>query len=188
MAPEAKAAKATNNKRSLKERATEILDKAGETLQQVDQAYIFSRAKKECREFPHFDFVDIESGPLLGTGGFSGVHEVSSITLPEAAPTTTTNEEEASASAAAATTTTTEEEEDSALVAKDAGIGGDEAHYDVSTAKAFMSKHCVRYGSARYAIKKLKPELNELERARGALDLAIEIKFLSVIWHPNIGR
>jgi hypothetical protein len=44
----------------------------------------------------------------------------------------------------------------------------------------------MQFGSARYAIKRLRPDLNKLEYARGALDLAIEIKYMSLLWHPNI--
>ena len=45
----------------------------------------------------------------------------------------------------------------------------------------------MRFGSARYALKRLRPDLpSDVEYARGALDLAIEIKFLSVLKHPNI--
>ena len=42
--------------------------------------------------------------------------------------------------------------------------------------------------AARYAIKRLKSDLNELNRVRGAIDLAIEVKLLSRLHHPNIGK
>ena len=42
--------------------------------------------------------------------------------------------------------------------------------------------------AARYAVKRLKSDLNELSRVRGAIDLAIEVKILSRLHHPNIGR
>jgi hypothetical protein len=42
--------------------------------------------------------------------------------------------------------------------------------------------------AARYAIKRLKSDLNELNRVRGAIDLAIEVKILSRLHHPNIGK
>lgn len=62
----------------------------------------------------------------------------------------------------------------------------EEKHYDVRHARTQMSKHARRSGDARYAIKRLHRDLSDLERARGMIDLAIEAKFLSVIWHPNI--
>ena len=42
--------------------------------------------------------------------------------------------------------------------------------------------------AARYAIKRLKSDLNELNSVRGAIDLAIEVKLLSRLHHPNIGK
>ena len=42
-------------------------------------------------------------------------------------------------------------------------------------------------GDARYAIKRLHRTLSEYERTRGMIDMAIEAKFLQVLWHPNIG-
>ena len=52
--------------------------------------------------------------------------------------------------------------------------------------KGFMKHHCLRNGSARYAIKQLKSTLTGTKRADGAIDLSIEAKFLSVLSHPNI--
>jgi len=73
----------------------------------------------------------------------------------------------------------------------------DEEHYDYANARRYMEENVRRTktggvvgvdkGDARYAIKKLRLEsLGPLERARGTIDLAIEAKFLSVLWHPNI--
>jgi hypothetical protein len=161
MAPKAKA-----------DSAKEILDKADDVLRQVDGAFIFQ--DKKCREFPKFAEAEIESGPLLGKGGFSGVHEVVKIQL-EGLGVKYTKEDES-------------DEQAIARVTNDPGLEGHEAHYKVETAREFMAKHCIRIGSSRYAIKRLKSDLGETERARGALDLAIEVKFLSAIWHPNIGE
>jgi hypothetical protein len=41
--------------------------------------------------------------------------------------------------------------------------------------------------AARYAIKRLKSDLSDISRARGAIDLAIEVKILTQLNHPNIG-
>lgn len=62
----------------------------------------------------------------------------------------------------------------------------DEGHYQVDTAKRLMSKRCFRRGHARYAIKRLDPNLSEVDRVRGMIDMAIEAKFLKVLWHPNL--
>jgi hypothetical protein len=63
----------------------------------------------------------------------------------------------------------------------------DDEHYDVYTARKLMARMARRNGDARYAVKRLHRDLTDLERARGMIDLAIEAKYLSVVWHPNIG-
>jgi hypothetical protein len=63
----------------------------------------------------------------------------------------------------------------------------DDAHYDVRIARKHMAQMVRRNGDARYAVKRLHRDLTDLERARGMIDLAIEAKYLSVMWHPNIG-
>ena len=66
-------------------------------------------------------------------------------------------------------------------------LAPDDTHYDVKDARYMMARHARRQGSSRYAIKKLHSDLNDLERARGMIDMALEAKYLSVMWHPNIG-
>jgi len=76
------------------------------------------------------------------------------------------------------------------LLPKQAGIDErkDEEHYELGVARKHMQQHVRRNGrDARYAIKRLHSDLSVLERARGVIDLAIEAKLLSVLWHPNIG-
>jgi hypothetical protein len=58
-------------------------------------------------------------------------------------------------------------------------------HDRISSAHAGGNKKSV--GEARYAIKRLHWEsLNEFERTRGAIDLAMEAMYLSALSHPNI--
>jgi hypothetical protein len=60
-------------------------------------------------------------------------------------------------------------------------------HYDISTARQNMVKKCLRRGDARYAVKYLRTNaIDEDERALGRIDLAIEIKYLHALDHPNI--
>lgn len=153
----------TTAKQNDEEKAAKILENADQSLQAVDGAFVFTT--KSSRDFPKFQFQEITRGSLLGKGGFSGVHEVESIRL--------LDHEESSPGAPA-------------VLDESPDTTKDEEHYDVNTARTFMSKRYLRFGSPRYAIKKLKPELGVVDRARGAVDLAIEIKFLSAIWHPNI--
>ena len=58
-------------------------------------------------------------------------------------------------------------------------------------ARSFLSSNVMRRGSspedsARYAVKALRPDLDDMKRAAGMVDLAVERKFLSVLRHPNI--
>jgi hypothetical protein len=59
-------------------------------------------------------------------------------------------------------------------------------HYQVKHAKQLMSQRAAKNGVVRYAIKRLHNDLTELEKARGMIDLAVEAKYLSTVWHPNI--
>ena len=65
-------------------------------------------------------------------------------------------------------------------------------HYKVDKAKDLMEKCCCRTSSkeltSRYALKRLQKGLTAIERSRGMLDLAIEAKYLSIVWHPNISK
>lgn len=62
----------------------------------------------------------------------------------------------------------------------------DDSHYDIREARTVLSKQVRRGKTARYAIKLLHRDLNDLERTRGMIDMALEVKYLSVLWHPNI--
>jgi len=58
------------------------------------------------------------------------------------------------------------------------------------TDRSFIKSHCLRNGDARYAIKRLKREAKEDlgTYLRGAVDLAVEARFLAVVHHPHIIR
>lgn len=71
----------------------------------------------------------------------------------------------------------------------DTSCHDNQIHYEISKARHVMSRRAVRNGVSRYAIKRLHcSDLNELEKARGMVDLAMEAKYLSVVWHPNISK
>jgi hypothetical protein len=150
----------------------EILDKGAATLRSLDESFAVSN--HDTREFPHFQPAEIYIGAGLGMGGFSTVHEIDRIKILASTPEGATDNPEDSDS-------------DVDLAAKGGHVEHHD-HYDVGTAREFMSQHYNRNGSARYAIKKLRPDLDELDRVRGAVDLAIEITMLSTIWHPNISK
>ena len=75
----------------------------------------------------------------------------------------------------------------------DTGRGQDADNHNSSSlptnpdeARVFMAHNTLRDGHARYAIKKLKPDLSDKDKKYAVMDMAIESKFLAVISHPNI--
>jgi hypothetical protein len=115
--------------------------------------------------------------------------------------TTLTDESKFGAAAAAAAAAAVQAQSPAATAAAAAGIDAadllalhnshtnpsvDEFHYDVEKARGLMSLRVTKNGYARYALKRLHNDLTELERARGMIDLAVEAKYLSLVWHPNI--
>lgn len=58
------------------------------------------------------------------------------------------------------------------------------------TDRSFIKSHCLRNGDARYAIKRLRREAKQDlgTYLRGAVDLAVEARFLAVVHHPHIIR
>jgi hypothetical protein len=180
----AKKVVATTKKKvkTVEEHIKDLRNNADSILADLDDAHIFRFQK--CKDFPSFDRAEIDSGSLLGQGGFSDVFEVLNITL-------TPDANDAVATEALVGDADIKEEG----IFQKLGDGGggaaaaddaEEDHYDLDTARSHMSKRCLRFGSARYAIKRLRGDLSELDRVRGMIDLAIEIQFFRVIWHPNI--
>lgn len=190
--------KQETDKKKKEQKAQQVLDKADGILKAVDASYIFT--VRETREFPQFVEQEIVKGALLGKGGFSGVHEVDEIVLLKDGddgdrPTSEKKTEECPAEEKKENGKATEKSKDNSMDDDDylslivsPKENAHKDHYDVTTAREFMSKQYLRHGSARYAIKKLRSDLGVVDRARGAVDLAIEIKFLRTIWHPNISE
>jgi hypothetical protein len=181
----AKKVVATTKKKAktVEEHIKDLRNNADSILADLDDAHIFRFQK--CTDFPSFDRAEIDSGSLLGQqGGFSDVFEVLNVTL-------TPDANDAVATEALVGDADIKEE---GIFQKlgDGGGGGaaaddaEEDHCDLDTARSHMSKRCLRFGSARCAIKRLRGDLSELDRVRGMTDLAIEIQFFRVIWHPNI--
>ena len=135
---------------------------ANRSLEQVKSwKDAFEKEGETRREYPHFDGASLTLGKLLGVGGFGIVYQVKEIGLGD----------------------NDEEKDDEKKVDED-----DEHlnHYTVHTAKRFMAQHAQRNGQARYALKRLIPDLTPTEIQRGRFDLAIECILLSSIDHPNI--
>ena len=184
--------------------ATENLEaRSQDLLNNVDDSYLMKESKR--REYPTFDRSEVKIGPILGVGGFGVVYEVKDFSLAveyrdhidEVIVTNDANSSDNDAASALSDIADSEKGDHLVSLSTSNRTKGrhsavssppsDEKHYDVRFAREQMSKFVRRNGDARYAIKKLHRDLNDLERARGRLDLALEAKFLSVIWHPNIG-
>jgi serine/threonine protein kinase len=112
-----------------------------------------------------FSLTELEIGKVLGIGGFGVVCEITGITLSDTSATESDNE---------------------AITKIMGNIEAEEDHYDISTARELTSRRCIRNGDARYAVKRLKKDLDDFQTARGRIDLAIEVRYLHALSHPNI--
>ncbi|GAX19258.1 hypothetical protein FisN_4Lh157 [Fistulifera solaris] len=182
--------------------AKRLLQKADRILKEVDEAYIIKQRGHHQRAMPTFRPEELSLGKTLGTGGFGIVSEISKFSLDpdepsEELPVDTEGEEHP-------ITLENPQQPNNNIhptVSLDDAIPGtfvevvdrpeeltmnDHVHYDVKKAREFMANRCMRNGKARYAIKRLHKALTPVEKARGMIDLAIEAKYLSTVWHPNI--
>lgn len=125
---------------------------------------------KENEEVGYPEFLPTEciSGMILGKGGFSVVNEIKSFECEnEVRPTTKPLRRLSN-------------------------------HSDILIDRTFLSKSVLRKGKPRYAIKTLmntttklsgSPRQEDREKfVAGVIDLALEVKFLSTLDHPNIIR
>jgi hypothetical protein len=51
-----------------------------------------------------------------------------------------------------------------------------------------MAKNYMQDSDACYAVKYLQPDLDQLEKSWGNIDIAIKAKYLSVVKHPDIAK
>eukprot|EP00934_Nitzschia_sp_Nitz4_P002474 Nitzschia sp. Nitz4//scaffold159_size51929//1114//2819//NITZ4_006869-RA/size51929-processed-gene-0.11-mRNA-1//-1//CDS//3329537544//2464//frame0 len=185
-------------------RVEDIYASADKILAKTDNARLFKVS--EVRTFPTFRYNEIIMGPKLGKGGFSNVSEIENFRIDVSEVSPTPQAEESAVPARGAPTRETSDDIDGAISRLETSAKNyqkdesapvsyadllnekkeDDVHYHVDGAREFMTHNAKRYGSSRYAIKKLREDLNPVDQARGAIDLAIEIKILSAIWHPNI--
>lgn len=179
-----------NDLKTVEEKAKYVWDTADFVLEEeVDAAYIFSVLKKTCHEFPVFQDAELTTGQLLGRGGFSNVYEIQRIDLDDDKnhinDSNNDNIEQHTVAKAKDQFDDDDKEQNQ-----------DHKHYDLENARHTMKRRVVRRLDnrdgdvnyyCRYALKRLRPDLkNEVNYARGAIDLAIAIKYLSVLVHPNI--
>mmetsp|Transcript_51811 Transcript_51811/g.60536 ORF Transcript_51811/g.60536 Transcript_51811/m.60536 type:complete len:466 (-) Transcript_51811:335-1732(-) len=161
----------------------ELLERAPEILRNLEvNSPLFST--HVARSFPKFTLEEIELGNLLGEGGFSKVFEIRFSKSGAQDETSDQEEPRQTSSHDEALRNDFDVDNDDHINAK-SETAQDE--FDEIETKKNMALYAVRNGNqARYAIKKLRPDLSETNRAKGIMDLAIEAKFLSVLWHPNI--
>ena len=179
------------------------LEKGQAQLQSLVSSHFFRNTR--ARDLPTFDSSEIGVGPRLGVGGFGVVCEVQHIKLDSGCDGGDVQDDDERGQSAGAGGgsggggTSMEEDAhrdaDAILIETDLDSLADlnvadehDYHYNLNptAARAFMAKHSLRDGDARYAIKRLKPDLSDKEKLAGAKDLAIEAKFLAVVSHPNI--
>jgi hypothetical protein len=161
--------------------ARELMNTADDVLAAMEESD-FCKEHSVQRHYPLFAASEIATGPVLGVGGFGIVFEVEEIILKDQKDKETPQPEQVAADLDVAPLRIDE-------AAKAIGEHMvEQEHYEVSTARAFMAANVQRNGTdARYALKILRHDLSELERTRGMIDMAIETKLLSRLWHPNIG-
>jgi serine/threonine protein kinase len=121
-----------------------------------------SQVNDKTDDFPKFEKSELGMGKLLGKGGFGTVMEIRSFNL------------------------------DLANMSMTKGVRDEDENSGMEN-KKFIAEHCLRKGGdskgdARYAVKYLSPEIEKdsVRFVQGVMDLAIEVRFLSDIEHPNI--
>lgn len=155
-------------------KAKRMLARAEKILKEVDESFIVTRQDHSVRSMPLFRPEEISLGKVLGKGGFGVVNEISKFTLdPNIDKATSAHGDSPENSSSSV-----HREEDASDVVH--------VHYDVKKARKYMENKAQRRGEARYALKRLHSDLSAVELARGMIDLAVEAKYLSVVWHPNI--
>ena len=135
------------------------------------------------RDLPLFDSNQIKVGKILGVGGFCDVHEVCGMSI---TPQTnghnvrsTLNETTDLEQQTVENDLDFEEEEDECFDVHDDFV-------EMNDVKKYMAKNCIRQTDARYALKRLRRDVEQKQLDYALLDLAVEAKFLASIIHPNI--
>ena len=117
-------------------------------------------------DYATFSLDELKLGKVLGKGGFGTVREIRAFDVAGVDETNHGDEDD-------------DDEEDELV---HTGNGAD--------ARVFIAEHCLRKNKdARYAIKKLSPEVLKDEGGLcvlGMTDMALETRFMGDILHPNI--
>lgn len=178
--------------------AAKILKKADTLLAEVDNSYIVTETDHEKRDLAYFRPEEITLGAVLGRGGFGVVNEISGFCLDEVPEEQNDKESEGQVENIPANENgddgAEKDNQDNPAKANIATKNRREkqdslyGHYDANEARELMRDRVQKNNHSRYALKRLHDDLTEVEQARGMIDLAIEAKFLSIVWHPNISE
>jgi len=131
-----------------------------------EEASIFSKEAEDA--IPKFEPRELREGIFLGSGGFCTVTEVQSVEVKD--------ENDGS------------EKHCSSPLPSRQQMSRNNSFMHVQD-REFISNNFLRQGQARYAVKKLSRGLfkqPEEHFTAGVLDLAMEVKFLSILQHPHI--
>lgn len=164
--------------------AIKMLQRGQKLLEAVEKSDFCSTL--DARKYPLFDPSELVLGPKLGLGGFGIVLEVEEIVLLPKSLAATSIE-----------SSKTEDENDEFYDEFDPEVMDHMDYTDIIQARSFMESNVRRKqvtrvrgkdveGAARYAVKRLRSDLTDPLRARGAIDLAMEAKFLARLSHPNV--
>lgn len=167
-----------------------MLARADQYLAAVDDAYILKERGHSVRQMPTFRPEEICVGRELGRGGFGVVCEIQKFVLDAEEPERNTTETPQPSSGGEDENETSNKPKIDGLMSKSNHYSeiADSEHYAVDKARHVMANRVLKNGTPRYALKLLHSELSQVEKARGMIDLALEAKYLSIVWHPNISK
>jgi hypothetical protein len=171
--------------------ANRMLAKADQYLAAVDDAFILTATNHSARAMPTFRPQEVSLGRELGHGGFGVVFAISKFTLDEEEEEegkTDKADVEGAETPPASTGAPSSAGQPDVSVTRSGNFSemDDTEHYAIDKARHVMEHRVLRRGQPRYALKMLHADLSQVERARGMIDLALEAKYLSIVWHPNI--
>lgn len=146
-------------------------------------------------EVPRFKICELQLGRVLGRGGFCVVNEIASVSLQndtgslhssDGTEDTTVHSGFKFASAKA-----NHSKKKKKKNGKEDTSCNFEPHYTdgiIVQDRQFIANKCLRNGDARYCVKRISDETykNKERYIKGVIDLAIEMKILAVLKHPNI--
>jgi len=138
-----------------------IHKRASDIVARLTSSWTLLHNKESEKNVPRFQLSELVLGRVLGRGGFCVVTEIKAVSLLAENET------------------------------KQANPNDDAKDYSneiILQDRSFIEAKCIRNGDARYCIKKISAETQkDKERYfKGVIDLAIELKILAVLKHPNI--